>query len=133
MHNWTLTYCLSVFVILYKSAIVWYTLLLLLLILFCTTDDGLWFWCVCMWCEEWKETIWHKVNYYYYFIPKTLNTSFFKRTSGHRNIDRNYTLFTTNIKRNLFLAFYWHNDDPPSCNANYLKLWFRTKKVVARI
>lgn len=26
--------------------------------------------------------------------------------------------------RNLFLAFYWHDDDPPSCKDNYLKLWF---------
>ena len=25
--------------------------------------------------------------------------------------------------RNLFLAFYWHDDDPPSCKDNYLKLW----------
>ena len=26
--------------------------------------------------------------------------------------------------RNVFLAFYWHDDDPPSCKDNYLKLWF---------
>ena len=25
---------------------------------------------------------------------------------------------------NIFLAFYWHDDDPPSCKDNYLKLWF---------